>query len=958
MQTNKVIAKDEHDTVRLHTDFPTIDKEKKLEQAIFYVSNTPFHGTLRMDCYRFKSEKDSQLVYSKKNLPVAIKEGANQLRVRFGNIDTNTSCVKEYLEVLKRTGCIAPGEYRTTITITDTNSQTQFVSSFVQLADSTLKHGSPLRGDVNKSLTPKSKSFLGLRLKNNVDKVKGYGTGSAIANADKKIGKAARSRGLRHVSYEANGKSYINFYYEDWFAGRYEAPHNKSLAQHLKQEESKSGAENMNGMVANDLTNHPSMFSQFKTASKQKQDNQEMQGEISLSTNVSNGQEPYSGLSNNYYELRGRVELPICNLPVELEGLYTSQDQNRSIKSSYFHLHYDVGKSKDEMTKMISSYNQKFSETQSKSAGMEQIYQKAINNMEGQKAQLEGELKAQEGGKGGSSTGGLEKQFVDTAGLKKGVAGNAGPEPGVPDTKNVVGDAAQDTAKLNAKRRLIENLEKRIAKYEFLLAQNRNTNYFDSTMGYSKTKNLNYSDQTSYRQLTKSGENLLPDGSAKKFATGITSFDAGMFSKTESKYTMSGQMMKGADFGYDLGLFETGISAGKTQYIGRDGTMDKYTCYSGKVFLKSFHRQKIGFIYYGYSPDRNMLAGDAFFSNANVSGPSFFQPVSIVSTNYTGSISKCVAVNGEAATTISKTPLQEGQTAPTSGDKMAWHLSTDANIPNTPVKIVASYDKTGKDFVNNTLPISLSGTEQYKVSVNSDLFHAFLTAGIEYDYLTQSSFASSGSATKWGFSIKTHSKRYPTVAVSYKPFTTFRAYTDTLGIPQRPLLGSVWTSKASYKFRKDGKTYIFSLLYNKSMTSMDTATYGSTLLQGMCTYTEQKATVSATVGYMNQTGANTSTIVTAPPSMDFFSINASYNLSKTYTITGGQDIGFASFGFCRYSINSGMVCNFKKKPVALRLNLRYSTFELNSGEKWANLYSGNIELGYRFKSKVTKKSNF
>src|SRR5579872_1488785 len=138
-----------------------------------------------------------------------------------------------------------------------------------------------------------------------------------------------------------------------------------------------------------------------------------------------------------------------------------------------------------------------------------------------------------------------------------------------------------------------------------------------------------------YKQMAKKGDALLPDGQAKGFIAGITNFDAGMFPKEESKYTMSGQQMKGVDCGYDLGICQAGVTLGKTEYVGRDGTLDKYTCYSERTTFKPIKKQKLSLIYYGYTADRKMT-GDAFFNNANISAPGFFEPVNIISTKYDG----------------------------------------------------------------------------------------------------------------------------------------------------------------------------------------------------------------------------------------------------------------------------------------------------------------------------------
>ena len=139
---------------------------------------------------------------------------------------------------------------------------------------------------------------------------------------------------------------------------------------------------------------------------------------------------------------------------------------------------------------------------------------------------------------------------------------------------------------------------------------------------------------------------------------------------------------------------------------------------------------------------------------------------------------------------------------------------------------------------------------------------------------------------------------------------------------------------------------------------MDTAKYGNELMQLMCMYTEQKLTLTATGGYMNQFGTVNDSAATIPSNMKFFGITGNYQLNKMVSITGGQDFGLAPFGFCKYSMNGGFVCNFKKKPVTLRMNFRYSTYQLDAGQSWKQLYNVTLDLSYRFKSKLEKKNNF
>ena len=514
-----------------------------------------------------------------------------------------------------------------------------------------------------------------------------------------------------------------------------------------------------------------------------------------------------------------------------------------------------------------------------------------------------------------------------------------------------------DEKAISEKQKEITALDKKIEKYQLLLAQSENTNRFDSLVGYDKTKDLSKQSDMSYRKMVKQSSDLLPDGEAKRFVTGLSSFDAGMFPKMESKYTMSGQMVKGADVGYQLGIVETAVMVGKTQYVGRDGTLDKYTCYSGRVSVKPLKGQKLSLLYYGYTVDHNMITGDAFFKDASISAPSFFQPVHIVSGKYDASISKVVNMDAEVATSFQSSD-KSNLPAYTQSDKMAYHFAADGNIPTTGVTLLGSYENTGKGFVNNTLPASLSGTAQYKVGGKSSFFKSLLTLGIEYNYLIQHNYASQSSNTKWGFEGKLNFKKIPSFSFSYKPFTTFQSYNDTLNIPQRLLLGSVTTAKSTYRIRMHEKSLNFSLVYNKSVTTMDSGKTGTQMMQFSTIYSDKIWNATANIGFTHLTGTNSLTIQTQPDNTKFLSLTGDYKLNPMVSISGGQDFGLTSFGFCKYGINAGTSYRPKQSPLTIRVNIRYTTYQLNKGDPWKQLFSGKLDLMYRFKTKTIKNSSF
>jgi len=941
---------------RIYGDLAFLNNENKIGEEAYYSSDTTFHGSLDLSCYIYNSPTDSLLLYGKKNFKVSFKKGTERIRLDYKERNNNCFYNSEYVELLKHTHATPPGSYKIYISIK--NGDEVFNTLILSEVDSNLGPNSFIRKDVNKSLLPKQRSILGI----NVTKVvPGYAkAGNVIDAASNKLNKAFKAKGLTPLPGKKGDKSFIDFYFHDWYVGRYEVEKNISISKQIGQQES-SIKNNLPSFANNDLNNHQSLFSQFKTLKKDKKDEDEVKGTISVSTNGGNGQEPNSGIDNNYYELRSMVELPIYGIPVQIDGFYTSQDHNRQAKASYIHFHYDVDKAKEGLTKLINGYNDKYQQTVSKGQGMQQVYQTFVRNLENQNGQLTGELQ-KELHVGGLGNGNLNLDSLKKEATSAAIANARKEQAGLKNDSPIDSTSKEAIAKEQHIRDSVENkykqaqdkykillaLEQKITKYQTLLTQNKNVNYFDSALAYDKMKGLNDPGQMTYKQMAKKADNLLPEGNVKKFATGLTSFDAGMFPKYESQYTMSGQMMKGLDMGYDFGFCQAGITLGKTQYIGRDGSVDNYSTYSGRIIYQPAKAQKLTLIYYGYTPSQNMLK-DSFFKDIPVAAPSFKNPVSIISAKYDGAISKYVIVGSEFARSMNSADRTGAVNA---NDKTAYTFNVEGNIPTTNISLFGNYSKAGNGFENNSLPISPAGTEQYKLGGRGDFFRSFLTLGLEYDYLAQTSFAMTGGNKKWGFDIKTNSKRYPSVAFSYKPFSTFRSFTDTLSIPQRPILGAVWTGRASYQIKKHNQSLRFMILYNKSTSSMDTVKYGSDLLQFTTMYTDKKWMASLNTGYMQLSGSDVTTTTNPMGKTTFVNVNGSYLLSKALSINVGQDIGIAVFGFCKYGCTAGCMYRFIKMPLTARLNLRYMNYELNEVDGWKQLYMGSIDLTWRFKAKM------
>ena len=218
---------------RIHTDLPLINKDKNLLLDVFYTTDSTFTGILQVKFFKYNSDNDSTLVLNKKNLKIVFKKEVNKTRIDFSKTDSNTSYANKFYEILKRTESLPPGSYKVFLTVKD--SSKTFNIAYLHEIDSALSPNSPVRSDINKSLTPKSRSFLGMRLKKAADHAGSSGAGAAMMNARNKVDRAAKKRGLTSVHYEKNNKSYVDLFYQDWFAGRYEVRNNEPLSKQVSQ---------------------------------------------------------------------------------------------------------------------------------------------------------------------------------------------------------------------------------------------------------------------------------------------------------------------------------------------------------------------------------------------------------------------------------------------------------------------------------------------------------------------------------------------------------------------------------------------------------------------------------------------------------------------------------------------------------------------------------------------------
>ncbi len=977
-------------SIKAGIDFPYFGKEHKLVQDIQFSALDKTTGKLQFNCFRYTVSQDSIWVYGQKEVSFKASSGVSQFPIKFGPNSANSFVLPQFYDILRKCGNVPAGTYKVYLTIV-TDSAITIQRVFHLNADSTLPPTSSLSKQLNTTFSLNSEKQKGLfgSVKNTATQtVSSIPAAKIIERNASRLNRQLKTRGLTSQTEQRGDKSVVNVWYENWFVGRYELEANKSASSQIKQKQAQV-AGNVSAFAGNELETYRSLFSQVRELAKSDKEDNELRGELSTNGNFSNGQPEYSAQDNNYYELRGRAETEVADIPVSIEGYYTTQDAYRHVKGSYIRVHYDAERAKSKLMKIITGYRNQFSQTLAKGAGLEQVYGSYLGNLQNSKDRALIDLKREAGiplssGGSGLDTSGLQdriqealsKKMPDTAGL-------AGKTEGKLDSAGAIKNSAAKAAKVKdsavhkyakamKQYEQIQKTQAQIEKYSALLEQYRNTTYFDSALAYSKIKDLKSGDETTYKQMAKSAAGLLPEGKAKTFIAGLTNLDAGIFSKYTSKYTAAGQQLKGIDVGYDIGFAQIGLTAGSTEYAGRDGSLDKYTTYSGRMLFSPAKGQKAGLVYYGYTPSKSMVGSNDFFKNAGIALPTFRAPVHIVSATYEGTIAKTVLVEVEAATSY-RNGSGQAFSSSFNADRIAWHLNAESAIPKTPLSLLGSYEHGGKDFENSTLPLTISGIDLYKIGAKGEFLHGFLTAGIQYNHIQQSNLYSTGGNSRWGFDIATHSKQYPSVSFSYKPFATFRASSDTLTIPQRPLQGAVWTGKATYQIKKKGGvSYRFSAVLNRSTSHADSISYGADLLQLNAIYTDKQWMLMLSTGQSmlqtNSGGYRSDSLNPAHVRTTFGMGSVSYSFSKTTSVTGGADIGFAPFGLSKWGLSAGLSYRMSAAPLTARLSSRYSAYRLaaysgaigkdmgnaeqSEPMSWRNLIGGSVELIWQFRMKV------
>lgn len=934
------------DSSVIHIDLPTNSKQYKYTQRVLYESRVDTLLTVRVCSFLLRSATDSLPLYDLTFEQVRVRKGAHYLDLPFSKALSTHKMHPAYFEVLRKFGMVPAGQYRTVLEFSSAKDKTPLLQrSFAQYADSVLSYGSGLRDKMNAAVTL-SKTAR----QKAAQKITQKGNGDAQAQAaQKKLSRNLRKvKGLDMRQVNLDGKSYSEAWYEGFFLGRYELASVNELNERAGKE-SEALASQSSRLVRNELEGFQGVGSQFRDLNTKKDRETRVKGMLDISSSRANAQDPQSVVDQDYTEILLNTDLELMGIPFSLEGFYTTQDRNRKAKASYFRIHYDIESAKSKLQNAISAYKSKLEETGAKGQGLESIYGSYAKNLETQKNSLlqkmarEYELDPAAITK---NNGDVDKMLSEEALTAPGSASDTGKAARALARKQKL---QQDKKAIAERYQKIVALTEQAQKYYRLLDNYKTRNHLDSAVSYKKIAALEDKDP-SYKDLSKAASGILPEGKAKNFMTGLTSFDAGIINKQESDYTMAGQTVKGLSLGYDLGIVKAGITAGSSEYISREGNVDYYSTMLLRVDNKKADKHKVGLLYNISTPANSMSVDENFIGKQAIRYPGFSRPTQVLSLVYDGKLSRRLSFQTEVASSFKKDQATTFDMA---------HAATNSTIvyaiPRSTVNVSGTWEHLGASFENNTLPYIRTGTERYTIGASASLFRSFLQVKADYNYLVQENFSATSYNRKWGFDLRTNSKRYPTLSLSYKPFSTFRTLSDTLQIAQRPVQGEVWTARATYQFKRNRQVHRFTALYNRNSSTADTIQYSSAMIQAGYVYSAGSLSLNINLGRIELPAsfADGSGLVSSYTA----SIAFSKNIGKYLNVVLSPDLAFCNWGIQRKSGTAGISWKIPGKPLTLRTTLRYSSYKVNEQAAEQEIYNGLLGLNWQFKTEKKKKVN-
>lgn len=930
---------------KVHTDFIYIEG-KQAYIDLYIQSDTNEIVNLDFICeYNPFDEIDYHRLATIHKSSFVLTKGLNKIQLKLSERQ-NINFDDPFYQIIKKNELLPVGDY--TIKISILNNRDTFKHTILRIIPSELPTPSTFTQYIDNTLKKGNGKF----------KMVDINRPEIISKLEKEFAK----KELTIQCKTEDKEQYIYFFSNKYFLGKYRMKKwNGRLNQSTIKEQVLNKKESI---IENGIENYESIFSQFKTENLTQQD--EVSGYLGVSANMGNQADAFSGQQRNYYEFEGGIDAPVLDIPVKINAFYTTQDINRKIKASYFQIEFNAEKLKEKLMIGLNAYKQEYKKVEGKSQNIEGEYQGFLKSLKSQKESILISLLSQTGLTQAT-------KFIDQDAIKNGeykLDSTALFEAMMVKVDSLKRDSSisnsilykkQDSvrqvyAKVMKRYNELKQAQEKYTKYSSLVKQYKNTAMFDSILGYNKIKHIDKYQDMTYKDMAKAATNLLPDGKIKRFATGITNFNVGMFSKLESKYTLAGQQLKGINLGYDIGFGTVDLTAGNTQFIGRTGVLDRYTFYTGKLKSKPILKQQLDFIYYGYTPSRRMFNEDKdFFKNINSSIPTFRKPTHILSFTQQGKLFKWLQLQSEVAYSAQSRESETTTEQVRFHDKLAYSLEFEGQLPVFDLDLALSYEHVGLHFENNTLPFNAQGTDRVRAAAKGMFLKNSVQAGIEWNYILQHNLFNDTRNIKWGFDLKTKSKRYPNIIVSYKPFSTFRSIADTFFIPQRPIIGDVLTGKISYQYKRKDKLAQFQLLLNRSKSTIDTVENESNLFQFSANYTTKRNSTFLSISRIdNRASAGVMASSWHFNNKYMLSICESVVVNDKLNSNMGIDLGLSQFGVSSKGINAGVSYKTVKLPLVYRAQFRYARYKITEAESWTDIIRCTIALNWQFKYNIQK----
>lgn len=940
---------------KLSIEYPVFIDGKLSEWNLHYLSDTALTASLHIEVYKINQAFDSTL-YKKTSIDnIIFDKGMNSINItKYSNKFFNRrdevifSCINN----------LAPGAY--TIVCKTNNNTTPFYSFW--LIDSNLKTPSPLLEEMNAilknvhTLIHKDKKKLLSTLIQNIQSDNPNTATAPLLNELKQ-----KYPFLHFALKHENSKLFLLINYDNDFLGQYPLDLTKMKESLLSSTFAPINS-NLNALQKNTFSKYRTLYEQFKEKKAEEMKQDGAKGHIQLDNYFSNDQEEYSPNKNAYSELSANSDIKILGIPLQINAYLTTQDINRSIRSSFIHVDYDLQSSKDGMDKMLQDFKNDYQNKKTELFSLNSVYSGSIDKIKKEKesllSSLQNEMNLSDLLQSNwdeiltnptlfdtskiiqTLTQQLEAQ-IDSNSTSKAFKGS------IEVRKKQI---KEKVAKMQKIIQRIRELEQLYRKYYTLIEQTRNTLDLDSAFIMQKINEQTGMEDYSYNSLLERGKKLLPKNDLTKYTKGLKGLQVGILNPYLSDYSIAGQNLKGAGLEYAFKNISFGFLGGQSQYISRDlNSLDAYNALALHSTYEINENQKIKLIYYTYAPGKKLLKND-FFKNYKNYQPELSKRIAIGNLIYEAQLFQNIGIQAEFANSDWTFMDKNIEVYSPFLNNIAGKIRTDYDFNKIPIGFAAQVEHIGKNFRNETLPFIRRNFQTIKFETYADLFKGYIKTKIDFQQLIQNPGDSLFHKNiKWGFDIRTTSKRYPNILISYKPFTTFSSINDTFNVDQRALYGEVLLSKLSYQFKKNKHTHIFQALYNFNNSNMDSLPYKTSQVEASYSYLSKSFNGQIQMGKLKLPDTY---VATNNKENYFIRSQQQFQILQKTTIQMNEEIAWF-YNINRIGMQTTLSQKLKSKPIQIRCMLRYLNYTNAEAQK-KNVFGTMLGIAYDFDLKIRK----